>query len=106
MGISAFIHNFNKNMIVCRMEHEKPHCNIAYEFFRYKQTQASLPYIKQQSSIVTTQSKETSSSLKKINKKNLTKKYKIILIIFWKNEINRKTLFLSYDNYLFEKICC
>jgi 2-polyprenyl-6-methoxyphenol hydroxylase-like FAD-dependent oxidoreductase len=31
MGISAFIHNFNKNMIVCRMEHEKPHCNISYE---------------------------------------------------------------------------
>jgi len=73
MGISAFIHNFNKNMIVCRMEHEKPHCNIAYEFFRYKQTQASLPYIKQQSSIVTTQSKETSSSLKKINKKKFNK---------------------------------
>ena len=43
VGISAFIHNFDKNMIVCRMEHEKPHHNIAYEFFRYKQTQASLP---------------------------------------------------------------
>ena len=54
MGISAFTRNFNKNMIVCRMEHEKPHQSIAYEFFRYNQTQASLPYIKNQSGIITT----------------------------------------------------
>ncbi len=73
VGISAFIHNFDKNMIVCRMEHEKPHHNIAYEFFRYKQTQASLPYIKKQSSIVTTLSKETSSYLKGISKKKFNK---------------------------------
>ncbi len=72
-GISAFIHNFDKNMIVCRMEHEKPHHNIAYEFFRYKQTQASLPYIKKQSSIVTTVSKETSSYLKGISKNKFNK---------------------------------
>ena len=73
MGISAFIHDFNKNMIVCRMEHEKPHDNIAYEFFRYSQTQASLPYIKKQSSIVTTVSKDTSSILMKINDKKFNK---------------------------------
>ena len=73
MGISAFIHDFDKNMIVCRMEHEKPHNNIAYEFFRYTQTQASLPYIKKQSSIITTVSKETSTSLMKINDKKFNK---------------------------------
>ena len=73
MGISAFIHDFDKNMIVCRMEHEKPHNNIAYEFFRYNQTQASLPYIKKQSSIITTVSKETSKSLMKINDKKFNK---------------------------------
>ena len=73
VGISAFIHNFDKNMIVCRMEHEKPHHNIAYEFFCYKQTQASLPYIKKQSSIVTTVSKETSSHLKGISKNKFNK---------------------------------
>ena len=39
MGISAYTSDFNKSMIVCRMKHEKPHKNIAYEFFRYKQTQ-------------------------------------------------------------------
>ena len=69
MGISTFTHDFNKNMIVCRMKHEKSHNNIAYEFFRYSQTQASLPYIKKQSSIVTTVSKDTSSTLMKINDK-------------------------------------
>jgi len=73
MGISAFIHNFNKNMIVCRMEHEKPHNNIAYEFFRYTQTQASLPYVNKQSSIVTTVSKEMSKSLMKMNNKKFNK---------------------------------
>ena len=73
MGISAFIHDFDKNMIVCRMEHEKPHNNIAYEFFRYTQTQASLPYIKKQSSIVTTVSQKTSASLMKINDKKFNK---------------------------------
>ena len=74
MGISAFIHDFDKNMIVCRMSHEKPHNNIAYEYFRYNQTQALLPYINKQSSIVTTASKDQTSDLMKINKKNFNKK--------------------------------
>jgi ubiquinone biosynthesis UbiH/UbiF/VisC/COQ6 family hydroxylase len=73
MGISAFIHDFNKNMIVCRMKHEKSHNNIAYEFFRYNQTQASLPYINKESSIVTTISKEASKSLMKMNNKKFNK---------------------------------
>ena len=73
MGISAFIRNFDKDMIVCRMEHEKPHKNIAYEFFRYNQTQASLPYIKNQSSIITTATKDLSSNLMKMNKKEFNK---------------------------------
>ena len=47
--------------------------NIAYEFFRYNQTQATLPYIKKQSSIVTTVSKEMSASLKKMNDKKFNK---------------------------------
>ena len=69
MGISAYTRNFNKNMIVCRMEHEKPHKNIAYEFFRYNQTQAALPYIKNQSGIITTATKDLTSTLMSINKK-------------------------------------
>ena len=73
MGISSFIRDFDKNMIVCRMKHKKPHNNVAYEFFRYSQTQASLPYIKNQSSIITTVPKATSSTLMKINKKMFDK---------------------------------
>ena len=69
MGISAFTHNFDKNMIVCRMKHEKPHDNIAYEFFHYTDTQASLPYIKKQSSIITTIPKDVASTLMKISDK-------------------------------------
>ena len=69
MGISAFSHDFKKNMIVCRMKHEKSHKNIAYEFFRYNQTQAALPYIKNQSGIVTTADKNLTSDLMKMNKR-------------------------------------
>jgi len=73
MGITAFTRNFNKNMIVCRMKHEKSHKNIAYEFFRYNQTQASLPYIKNQSGIVTTATKDLTTVLMKMNKKQFDK---------------------------------
>jgi len=73
MGISTFIRDFDKNMIVCRMKHEKPHEKIAYEFFRYTQTQASLPYIKNQSSIITTVPKDISYTLMKINEKKFNK---------------------------------
>jgi len=72
MGISTFIRDFDKNMIVCRMKHEKPHDNIAYEFFRYSKTQALLPYIKNHSSIITTIPKDITSTLMKINKKKFS----------------------------------
>ena len=73
MGISVFSRDFNKNMIVCRMKHEKPHKNIAYEFFRYNQTQATLPYIKNQSGIVTTANKDFTTDLMKMDKKKFNK---------------------------------
>ena len=74
MGISAFTKNFNKNMIVCRMKHEKSHKNIAYEFFGYNQTQATLPYIKNQSGIVTTADKHLTSDLMKMDNKEFNSK--------------------------------
>ena len=73
MAIPTFSRDFHKNMIVCKMQHEKTHNNIAYEFFRYNQTQASLPYINKESSIVTTISKEASKSLMKMNNKKFNK---------------------------------
>ncbi len=69
MGMPAFVRDFKKDMVVCRMEHEKPHKNIAYEFFRYDQTQALLPYIKNQSGIITTVSRDLSSSLMSMNRR-------------------------------------
>ena len=73
MGISTFTRDFNKNMIVCRMQHEKSHKNIAYEFFRYNQTQATLPYIKNQSGIVTTANKNLTADLMKMSNKVFNK---------------------------------
>jgi len=73
MGISAFTSDFDKNMIVCRMEHEKPHQNVAYEFFRYNETQASLPYIKDQSGIITTATKDITSALIKMDNKKFNR---------------------------------
>ena len=73
MGISAFVNNFNKDMIVCRMKHEKPHSNVACEFFRYNQTQATLPYVNNQSGIVTTASKDLTSALMGMDKKEFNK---------------------------------
>ena len=73
MGMPFFIRDFNKNMIVCRMKHEKTHKNIAYEFFRYNQTQASLPYVNNQSGIITTATNDLTSSLMKMDKKKFNK---------------------------------
>ena len=73
MGMPVFIRDFNKDMIVCRMKHEKTHNNIAYEFFRYNQTQASLPYFNNQSGIITTATKGLTSSLMKMDEKKFNK---------------------------------
>ncbi len=54
VGISAAMRDFGQVAIVCRMEHEKPHRNIAYECFHYGRTLAVLPLTGNQSSIVIT----------------------------------------------------
>jgi ubiquinone biosynthesis UbiH/UbiF/VisC/COQ6 family hydroxylase len=43
VGISAEMYDFGRVCIVCRMEHEKPHNDIAYECFHYGRTLAVLP---------------------------------------------------------------
>lgn len=53
-GIPAAMRDFGQIVIVCRMEHEKPHRNIAYECFNYGRTLAVLPLTGNQSSIVIT----------------------------------------------------
>ncbi len=53
-GISAAMRDFGQIAIVCRMEHDKPHRDIAYECFNYGRTLAVLPLTGNQSSIVIT----------------------------------------------------
>lgn len=43
MGIAADLHDFGKTMLVCRMTHEAPHREAAWEWFGYGQTLALLP---------------------------------------------------------------
>lgn len=54
LGISADMHDFGRTAVVCRMAHDKPHCDIAHECFHYDQTLAVLPLVGDLSSIVIT----------------------------------------------------
>ncbi len=54
MGISTSMKDFAKTAIVCRMEHDLPHEQIAYECFHYGRTLAILPMTGNLSSIVIT----------------------------------------------------
>ena len=54
MGIAVSMRDFGRVAVVCRMEHERPHDDIAYECFHYQQTLAVLPLGGNTSSIVIT----------------------------------------------------
>ncbi|MBM23864.1 MAG: ubiquinone biosynthesis protein UbiH [Gammaproteobacteria bacterium] len=63
MGIPSDVKDFGKTVIVCKMEHEKPHNNVAYECFHYGRTLAVLPMIGNFSSIVITISSDQADSI-------------------------------------------
>jgi ubiquinone biosynthesis UbiH/UbiF/VisC/COQ6 family hydroxylase len=54
VGIAASMHDFGRVCIVCRMQHERPHDDVAYECFHYGRTLAVLPLTSHKSSIVVT----------------------------------------------------
>ena len=54
LGIPAHMHDFGKTMLVCQMEHDVAHRQVAWEWFGYGQTLAILPLIEYQSSVVVT----------------------------------------------------
>jgi ubiquinone biosynthesis UbiH/UbiF/VisC/COQ6 family hydroxylase len=54
LGIGARLKDFGKTMLVCRMDHEQPHRQTAWEWFGYGQTLALLPLNGNQSSVVLT----------------------------------------------------
>ena len=66
MGISSEVKDFGKTVIVCKMEHEKPHSNIAYECFHYGRTLAVLPMVGNYSSIVITISSDQADAIMKM----------------------------------------
>ena len=65
MGISATIQDFGRVAIVCKMQHQKSHNNIAYECFLYGETLAVLPLIQNTSSIIMTIPAEKSTKMMK-----------------------------------------
>jgi len=54
LGIGARMRDFGRSMLVCRMAHEQPHRQTAWEWFGYGQTLALLPLAEGQSSVVLT----------------------------------------------------
>ncbi len=54
MGIAASMRDFGHTAMVCRVEHEKPHNQVAWEIFQYGRTLAILPQHGNQSSVVLT----------------------------------------------------
>lgn len=67
MGIPAAMRDFGQDAIVCQMQHERPHNNIAYECFHYGRTLAILPLSGNQSSIVITVPTERSNEVQNMS---------------------------------------
>ena len=63
MGIGASMQDFGKTAIVCRMEHQKPHEQTAFECFHYGRTLAVLPMPGNLSSIVITVDNELANEI-------------------------------------------
>jgi ubiquinone biosynthesis UbiH/UbiF/VisC/COQ6 family hydroxylase len=63
MGIPVSMRDFGRSVIVCRMEHEKPHRQTAYECFHYERTLAMLPLHGRTSSAVITLSSKDAPAL-------------------------------------------
>jgi ubiquinone biosynthesis UbiH/UbiF/VisC/COQ6 family hydroxylase len=64
MGIPVTMRDFGRSVIVCRIKHEKPHRQTAYECFHYGRTLAILPLAGNISSaVITLSSKDTPALL-------------------------------------------
>ncbi len=68
MGISTSMQDFAKTAIVCRMEHDLPHDQVAYECFHYGRTLAILPMTGNMSSIVITVHNELAKQIVNMSK--------------------------------------
>jgi ubiquinone biosynthesis UbiH/UbiF/VisC/COQ6 family hydroxylase len=67
MGIGASMKDFGKTAIVCRMQHQQPHDQVAFECFHYGRTLAVLPMAGNLSSIVITVDNELANDIVKMD---------------------------------------
>ena len=73
-GISASMLDFGRVVIVCRMEHEEPHNELAHECFLYGRTLAVLPLSGNLSSIVVTVAADKAEQLLKLSAEEFSNK--------------------------------
>lgn len=67
LGVPAAMHDFGKTMLVCRMQHERPHDGIAREWFGRGQTRALLPLDECTVSVVLTVSGHEAAALQEMD---------------------------------------
>lgn len=73
MGISASMHDFGRVMMVCAMDLEKPHEQVAWEWFDYGQTLAMLPMNDNRASIVVTMSAPEIQALMRLDEADFSR---------------------------------
>ena len=66
VGIPSEVKDFGKTVIVCKMKHENPHNNTAYECFHYGRTLAILPMAGNYCSVVITISSDKATEIMKM----------------------------------------
>jgi ubiquinone biosynthesis UbiH/UbiF/VisC/COQ6 family hydroxylase len=71
MGIPAHMHDFGREVIVCRMQHEHAGDGVAYECFRWGRTLAVLPMNNNQVSVVMTVKTPDSATIMRLSPEEL-----------------------------------
>ncbi len=71
MGIPAHMHDFGREVIVCRMQHEYAGDGVAYECFRWGRTLAVLPMNNNQVSVVMTVKTPDSAAIMQMSAEQL-----------------------------------
>ena len=73
MGIAAHMHDFGREVIVCRMQHEHASDGIAWECFRWGRTLAVLPMNDRQCSVVMTVKTPEAESIMRLSADQLAR---------------------------------
>lgn len=68
-GVATQVRDFGRSCIVCRMDHDKGHCDTAFECFHYGRTLAILPLVGRRSSVVITLPTDVAADVMKMDEK-------------------------------------